>query len=73
MGQIETIKIFILEPRSIDYCNYKRTNNVEAQEKVEEIIADHCLVDIWRELNPQLQRFTWKRTNSFQQSRLDIF
>ena len=32
----------VLEP-TIDYCNYKRTNNVKAQEKVEEIIADHCL------------------------------
>ena len=61
-----------LDP-TIDYCNYKRTNNVKAQEKVEEIIADHCLVDIWRELNPQLQRFTWRRTNPFQQSRLDFF
>ena len=49
----------VLDP-TIDYCNYKRTNNVKAQEKVEEIIADHCLVDIWRELNPQLQRFTWR-------------
>ena len=62
----------VLDP-TIDYCNYKRTSNVKAQEKVEEIIADHCLVDIWRELNPQLQRFTWRRTNPFQQSRLDFF
>ena len=43
----------VLDP-TVDYCNYKHTNNVKAQEKVEEIIADHCLVDIWRELNPQL-------------------
>ena len=52
----------VLDP-TLDYCNYKRTNNVKAQEKVEEIIADHCLVDIWRELSPHLQRFTWRRTN----------
>ena len=62
----------VLDP-TIDYCNYKRTNNVKAQEKVEEIIADHCLVHIWRELSPQLQRFTWRRTKPFQQSRLDLF
>ena len=62
----------VLDP-TIDYCNYKRTNNVKAQEKVEEIIADHCLVDTWRELNPQLQRFTWRRTNPFQHSRLYFF
>ena len=62
----------VLDP-NINYCNYKRTSTVKAQEKVEEMIADHCLVDIWRELNPQLQRFTWRRTNPFQQSRLDFF
>ena len=48
-------------------------NNGKAQDKVEEIIADHCLVDIWRELNRQLQRFTWRRTNPFEQSRLAVF
>ena len=47
----------VLDP-SIDYCNYKCTNNVKAQEKVEEIIADQHLVDIWRELNPQLQQIS---------------
>ena len=62
----------VLDP-TIDYCNYKRTNNVKAQEKMEEIIADHCLVDIWRKLNPQLRRYIWRRTNPFQQSRLDFF
>ena len=62
----------VLDP-TIDYCNYKRTNNVKAQEKVEEIIADHCLVHIWRELSLQLQRFTRRRTNPCQQSRLDFF
>ena len=63
----------VLDP-TIDYCNYKRTNNVKAQEKVEEIIADHCLVDIWRELSPQLQRFTWRRTNlSTKQARFFFF
>ena len=62
----------VLDP-TLDYCNYKRTNNVKDQEKVEEIIADHCLVDIWRELSLQLQRFTWRRTNPCQQSRLDFF
>ena len=29
----------VLDP-TIDYCNYKRTNNVKAQEKVEEIDAN---------------------------------
>ena len=36
---------------TIDYYNYKRTNNVKAQKKEEEIVADHCLTDIRREHN----------------------
>ena len=36
---------------TIDYQNYKRTNNVRAQKKEEEIVADHCLTDIRREHN----------------------
>jgi hypothetical protein len=31
------------------------------------------LVDIWRELNPDLRRFTWRRSRPLQQSRLDYF
>ena len=58
---------------TLDYCNCKHINNPKAQEEVEEIIAEHSLVDKWRELNPQLQRFTWRRTNPVQQSRLDFF
>ena len=62
----------VLDP-TLDYCSYKHQNNVKAQEKVEEIIAGYCLVDIWRELNPQIQRFTWRRANPLQQSRPDFF
>ena len=35
----------------IDYYNYKRTNNVKAQKKEEEIVADHCPTDIRRDHN----------------------
>ena len=31
------------------------------------------LVDIWREINPELLQYTWRRTRPFQQSRLDFF
>ena len=36
---------------TIYYYNYKRTNNVKAQKKEEEIVSDHCLTDIRREHN----------------------
>ena len=29
--------------------------------------------DIWRDLNPNCYRYTWHRTNPFQQSRHDFF
>ena len=31
------------------------------------------LIDIWRELNPERKRYTWRRTTPVQQSRLDFF
>ena len=63
----------VLDPVK-DYDNYKKTDhNVKAREKVDELIEDYCLVDIWRELNPEMRRFTWRRVNPLQQSRLDFF
>ncbi|WP_419612192.1 hypothetical protein, partial [Thiolapillus sp.] len=31
------------------------------------------LLDIWRELNPEKRRYTWRRNTPLQQSRLDFF
>ena len=62
----------VLDP-SIDYCNYKHNNNPKAQEKVIEISADLELVDVWREINPEILRYTWRRPNPPQQARLDFF
>ena len=57
----------------LDYFNYKHNNNTKAQEVVEQIMIDQDLTDIWRDLNPELRRFTWRRNNPIQQSRLDFF
>jgi exonuclease III len=57
----------------LDYYNYKHNNNVKAQEQVEQIMIDLDLTDIWRDLNLDLRRFTWRRNNPIQQSRLDFF
>ena len=57
----------------LDYCNYVRRNNVEAREKVLDMMDNLDLIDIFRELNPDLRRFTWRRSTPFQQSRLDFF
>lgn len=62
----------VLNP-AIDYCNYKNNNNPKAQEQVFELMTELSLVDIWREINPETLRYTWRRTNPPQQSRLDFF
>lgn len=31
------------------------------------------MTDVWRELNPELRRYTWRRNHPLQQSRLDFF
>ena len=37
------------------------------------IMADMDLIDIWRELNPSKRRFSWRRCQPLQQSRIDYF
>ena len=62
----------VLDP-SRDYHNYKHVNNPRARQAVDDMTQELDLSDIWRELNPNCLRYTWRRTNPFQQSRLDFF
>ena len=62
----------VLNP-DIDYMNYKNINNKRAQEIVLDIKEELELSDVWREINPEIRRFTWRRPTLFQQSRLDFF
>ena len=62
----------VLEPAR-DYCNYKTINNPKGREMVDTMMDDLDLTDIWRDLNPDCHRFTWRRSNPFQQARLDFF
>ena len=58
---------------NLDYHNYKHNNNPRAQEKTIEIMNERELVDIWREMNPEVMQYTWRRIRPLQQSRLDFF
>ena len=59
---------------NLDYYNYKHFNNVKGQEQVGSMMDSLDLIDIWRELNPEVRRYTWRRSNPrLQQSRLDFF
>ena len=62
----------VLNPE-LDSQNYKHTNNPKCREKVIDLTNELSLVDIWRELNAQCKRFTWRRSQPvLQQSRLDF-
>ena len=62
----------VLDP-SRDYHNYKNINNPRARDAVDHLTDELQLSDIWRELNPDCRRYTWRRSNPFQQARLDFF
>jgi len=46
---------------------------MNAHNQVETMMQNLDLVDFWREINPELKRYTWRRGTPFQQSRLDYF
>lgn len=63
----------VLDP-SRDCYNYKHVNNTKAKKTpVDRLITDLDMCDTWRDMNPDCQRYTWRRTTPFQQARLDFF
>ena len=61
----------ILDP-VIDSNNYKLVNNPKARSTVLNMINDLNLADIYRQLYPAHQRYTWKK-EPLKQARLDFF
>ena len=57
----------------IDCFNYRHRNNVNTSDKVVDMMHNLDLLDIWREINPETRRYTWRRSTPCQQSRLDFF
>ena len=62
----------ILDP-VIDCNNYKHVNNPNARSTVLNMIKDLSLADIYRQLYPTRQRYTWRKRNPLKQARLDFF
>ena len=56
-----------------DYYNYKHINNRKAHKKILEIKENYNLFDPFREIYPDLKRYTWRRKRPIQQARLDFF
>lgn len=59
---------------SLDKKGGRMHTNFQARSEIFEVMKKRCLVDIWRELNPNSKRFTW-RSNSDPpiMCRLDFF
>ena len=62
----------VLNP-DIDTYNYVNVNNPKARDVVLDIIGELDLVDIWRDHNPELLNYTWRKNNPLKQARLDFF
>ena len=62
----------ILDP-VIDNNNYKHVNNPKARSTVLNMINDLSLADIYRQLYPTCQRYTWRIRNPLKQARLNFF
>lgn len=45
--------------------NYSRENNVQARRDVLKMMKHHRLVNIYRQLNPTVRRFTWKHREPY--------
>jgi exonuclease III len=63
----------ILDSISEVKCDYLHVNNPNARDKLIEIVDQCSLVDPFRELFPDLQRYTWRKKTPFKQARLDFF
>lgn len=49
------------------------TKTVSVIKQIDDLCNSHNLCDIWRSINPNLSRFTWKNKSLKTQSRLDYF
>ena len=59
--------------QNIDTLNYQSVNNPLARLEILKKIAEHNLVDIFRELHPDSKKFSWKQWGNQKFARLDYF
>ena len=63
----------LVQNQNLDTYNYQNVNNPKAKEKVLNIIENYDLTDPYRELYPELKKFTWRKNNPIKQARLDFY
>ena len=57
----------------IDSKNYKQINNPKARTSVLNLMESYGLIDIFRYLNPNTRRYSWRKKNPLKQARLDFY
>ena len=63
----------VVQDPDLDYYNYCGINNKKSHEKILEIKENLNLIDPFREANPKLRRYTWRKKTPLKQARLDYF
>ena len=58
----------------LDARNYKQTTNrPRSRKKIQDLMMDYDLIDIFRHIFPSRRNYTWRQFNSVKQGRLDYF
>ena len=59
--------------QNVDTLNYQSVNNPLARLEIIKKMAEHNLVDIFREIHPDMKKYSWKQWGSQKFARLDFF
>ena len=62
----------VVQDYRVDTVNYAGENNPKFKLEIHQMMNNMDLVDVWRENNPGVRRYTWRGPN-IKQSRLDYF
>ena len=62
----------VIDP-DMDLQDYVNVNNPKAREQVLNMMFEHNLLDVWRELNLEKYQYTWRRKHTNKKARLDFF
>lgn len=63
----------LVQDFNMDTSNYVNINNPRAREKILDLKEIYNLIDPFRELKPDVKRFTWRKKTPLKQARLDFF
>ena len=62
----------LVQNQRLDIYNYVGINNPKAKDQVLDMIEIYNLTDPFRELYPDLKRYTWRKRTTLKQARLDF-